>query len=67
MSWEEMYTYSATCPYGKGKITQTSYGDDWNRYKDGSVKNALRSIKSKKYLITDCSPQMVIEVTSNKS
>lgn len=37
MSWEEMYTYSATCPCGKGKITQTSYGDDWNRYKDGPV------------------------------
>ena len=27
MSWEEMYTCSATCPCGKGKITQTSYGD----------------------------------------
>ena len=37
MSWEEMYTCSATCPCGKGKITQTSYGDDWNRYKDGPV------------------------------
>lgn len=37
MSWEEMYTYSATCPCGKGKITMTSYGDDWNRYKDGPV------------------------------
>ena len=35
MSWEEMYTCSATCPCGKGKMTQTSYGDDWNRYKDG--------------------------------
>ena len=48
MSWEEMYMCSATCPCGKGKITQTSYGDDWNRYKDGHVKNVLRSIKSKK-------------------
>ena len=37
MSWEEMYTCSAICPCGKGKITQTSYGDDWNRYKDGPV------------------------------
>lgn len=37
MSWEEMYTCSATCPCGKGKITQKSYGDDWNRYQDGPV------------------------------
>lgn len=37
MSWEEMYTCSATCPCGKDKITQTSYGDDWNRYQDGPV------------------------------
>lgn len=37
MSWEEMYTHSTVCPCGKGKITQTSYGDDWNRFKDGPV------------------------------
>ena len=37
MSWEEMYTCSATCPCGKGRITQTTYGDDWNRYEDGPV------------------------------
>lgn len=37
MSWEEMYACSATCPCGKGKITQKSYGDDWNRYQEGSV------------------------------
>ena len=37
MSWEEMYTRSTNCPCGKGKISQTTYGDDWNRYEDGSV------------------------------
>lgn len=37
MSWEEMYTCSATCLCGKGRITQTTYGDDWNRYEDGPV------------------------------
>lgn len=37
MSWEAMYTRSAFCPCGKGKITQTSYGDDWNRYQDGPI------------------------------
>ena len=25
------------CPCGKGKITQTCYSDDWNRYQDGPV------------------------------
>ena len=37
MSWEEMYTYSTVCLCGKGKITQTNYGYDWNRFKDGLV------------------------------
>lgn len=37
MSWEEMYTYKATCPCGKGKIIQKHYGDDWNRFQDGPV------------------------------
>ena len=37
MSWEEMYTCSTTCLCGKGRITQTTYGDDWNRYEDGPV------------------------------
>lgn len=32
-----MYTHSTVCPCGKGKITQTSYGDDWNRFKDGPM------------------------------
>ena len=37
MSWEEMYSPSAICPCGTGKITQKSYGDDWNRHQDGPV------------------------------
>ena len=37
MSWEEMSTSQTVCPCGKGKITQKSYGDDWNRYQDGPV------------------------------
>lgn len=37
MSWEEMYTRSTVCPCGKGRITQTTYGDDWNRYEEGAV------------------------------
>lgn len=37
MSWEEMYTRSTVCPCGKGRITQKTYGDDWNRYEEGAV------------------------------
>lgn len=37
MSWEEMYTRSTVCPCGKGRITQKTYGDDWNRYEEGVV------------------------------
>lgn len=37
MSWEEMYTKRAVCPCGNGIISQTTYGDDWNRFEDGPV------------------------------
>lgn len=37
MSWEEMYTRSTVCPCGKGKLTQKTYGDDWNRYEEEAV------------------------------
>ena len=37
MSWELISTYEAICPCGGGKILQNHYGDDWNRYRDGSV------------------------------
>ena len=37
MSWVVMYSCSAICPCGKGKITQKTYGDDWNRFQDGPV------------------------------
>ena len=37
MSWEEMLTRSAPCPCGKGTITQTEFGDDWNRSEYGPV------------------------------
>ena len=37
MSWEEMYTLTADCPCGNGRIVQKVYGDDWNRFEDGPV------------------------------
>lgn len=37
MGWEEMFTRSVPCPCGKGKISQTEYGDDWNRFQSGPV------------------------------
>jgi hypothetical protein len=37
MSWEELYTRKMICPCGKGYLTQTTYGDDWNRYKEGPI------------------------------
>ncbi len=37
MSWEELYTCSTTCLCGKGKITQTTYGDDWNQRRNGPL------------------------------
>lgn len=37
MSWEEMGTKKISCPCGKGFISQTEYGDDWNRYEYSSV------------------------------
>lgn len=37
MSWEEMSVTRIPCPCGKGKISQAHYGDDWNRFEDGSV------------------------------
>lgn len=37
MSWEEMYTRSTVCPCGKGKLTQKTYGDDWNKYEEEAV------------------------------
>ena len=52
MSWEEMYTCSTICPCGKGKITQASYGDDWNRYKDGPVVIECEEC-AKKYRVED--------------
>jgi hypothetical protein len=54
MSWEEMYTHSTVCPCGKGKITQTSYGDDWNRFKDGPVIITCGEC-SQKYMVKEIS------------
>ena len=52
MSWEEMYTRLAICPCGNGKITQTSYGDDWNRYQDGPITIECKEC-AKKYRIEE--------------
>lgn len=37
MSWEEMRTEETACPCGKGRITMSLYGDDWNRIEEGPV------------------------------
>lgn len=47
MSWEEMYTRKAVCPCGKGIITQTVYGDDWNRFEDGPAVIECKECSSK--------------------
>lgn len=52
MSGEEMYMYSTACPCGKGKIIQTSYEDDWNRFKDDPV-NIGRKECSQKYKVKE--------------
>jgi hypothetical protein len=40
------------CPCGKGYITQTTYGDDWNRFKEGPI-NIECEICNKKYRVDD--------------
>ena len=52
MSWEEMSTSQTVCPCGKGYITQKHYGDDWNRFKDGSVVIECEDCK-KKYKVEE--------------
>lgn len=37
MGWEELGTSKVMCPCGCGSIHQVHYGDDWNRYRDGSI------------------------------
>lgn len=45
-----MVTRRAPCACGRGKITQTEYGDDWNRYEYGPVKIECEECQ-KKYKI----------------
>lgn len=52
MSWEEMSTSQTVCPCGKGYITQKHYGDDWNRFKDGTVVIECEDCK-KKYKVEE--------------
>ncbi len=47
MSWEEMSTKTVPCPCGKGTISQTEYGDDWNRYEYGPVEIHCPECKQK--------------------
>lgn len=34
MSWEEMSKKEVKCPCKKGVVTLTTYGNDWNRFKE---------------------------------
>ena len=36
MSWEEMSKKEVKCPCKKGVVTLTTYGDDWNRFKESA-------------------------------
>lgn len=36
MSWEEMSKKEVKCPCKKGVATLTTYGDDWNRFKESA-------------------------------
>ena len=50
MSWEEMGTSSVPCPCGKGKITRTDFGDDWNRFRE-EIKIDCPACKAKYKLV----------------
>ena len=50
MSWEETCKVSSVCPCGQGIIEQSSYMDDWNRYKDGSPIFKCEYCSTKYYL-----------------
>lgn len=47
MSWEEIGTTCIPCPCGKGVISQSHYGDDWNRFENGPVLIECEECKNK--------------------
>lgn len=52
MSWEITGTESVSCPCGKGTITRTDYGDDWNRFQE-EISIECQVCKEKYDLITN--------------
>ena len=54
MSWAEMGVTRISCPCGKGTISQSHYGDDWNRFKDGPVLIECEECKRKYRVESEC-------------